>query len=175
MAVLEPFMSIQKMLEGQKYVNISLIPYLVFKVRNHLENSITEFSAAGQNSSILELLKKMRFDFRERWGIGTPGSVFSEHEQEGYRRHRKGLPLLTMQAALLDPRTKSGVGLGDPQTDQEQVVFYYYYYYYYFIERTLDELRRSVIYIYIYILCFLPSAFFFRIYTFYVLDLGKYN
>ncbi len=163
------------MLEGQKYVNISLIPYLVFKVRNHLENSITEFSAAGQNSSILELLKKMRFDFQERWGIGTPGSVFNEHKQEGYRRRRKGLPLLTMQAALLDPRTKSGVGLGDPQTDQEQVVFYYYYYYYYFIERTLDELRRSVIYIYIYIM-FPPQRFFFsRIYTFYVLDLGKYN
>lgn len=73
------------MLEGQKYVNISLIPYLVFKVRNHLQNSIAEYSAAGQNLSILELLKKMRVDFQERWGMGNPGSVFSEHEQEGYR------------------------------------------------------------------------------------------
>ena len=116
------------MLEGQKYVNISLIPYLVFKVRNHLQNSITEYSAAGQNLSILELLKKMRVDFQERWGMGNPGSVFSEHEQEGNRRRRKGLPLLTMQAALLDPRTKSGVGIGDPLTDQEKVVFFLFYF-----------------------------------------------
>ena len=127
------------MLEGQKYVNISLIPYLVFKVRNHLQNSITEYSAPGQNSSILELLKKMRVDFQEHWGMGNPESVFSEHEQEGNRRRRKGLPLLTMQAALLDPRTKSGLVLVIHYvvTDREKVVFFLFYF---FIERALDEL-----------------------------------
>ena len=119
-AVLEPFMLIQKVLEGQKYVNISLIPYLVYKVRSHLDTSIATYSAVGQNSSILELLKKMRVDFIERWGSGLPGTVFCEHREEGYRRRRKGLPLLTMQAAALDPRTKAGVGLGDAH-DQEEV------------------------------------------------------
>ena len=66
-AVLEPFMKIQKMLEGQKYVNISLIPYLVFKVRKHLEVSIASYSALGENTSILALLKKMQVDFNFRW------------------------------------------------------------------------------------------------------------
>ena len=66
-AVLEPFMHIQKMIEGQKYVNISLIPYLVFKVRKHLVTSIASYSAAGQSPSILALLKKMLVDFNDRW------------------------------------------------------------------------------------------------------------
>ena len=83
--VLEPFMLIQKVLEGQKYVNISLIPYLVSKVRNHLDASIVAFSAPGANQSILELLKKMQLDFIDRWGSGLPGTVFLEHKNVGHR------------------------------------------------------------------------------------------
>ena len=95
----------------------------MFKVRNHLLASSDSYSAGdGQNSSILELFKKMHDDVESRWGSGALGTVFSEHQQEGKNRRRKGLPLLTMQAALLDPRTKAEVGLGGPN-DKEQVVF----------------------------------------------------
>jgi hypothetical protein len=36
---------------------------------------------------------------------------------EGPRRRPKGIPLLTLMASLLDPRTKGGVGI--PAADQE--------------------------------------------------------
>ncbi len=36
-AGLEPFMFAQKLLEGETYVAISLIPYLIFKIRKGLQ------------------------------------------------------------------------------------------------------------------------------------------
>ena len=125
-AVLQPFMTIQKMIEGQKYVNISLIPYLVCKVRDHLDANILTYSADVIFAPVVELLTKMQVDFNIRWGSGITGTVFREHQGEGLRRRRIGLPLLTMQAALLDPRTKAGVGLGGPQ-DEDKVVFVQFY------------------------------------------------
>ena len=117
--VLEPFMLIQKILEGQKYVNVSLIPYLLHKVRAHLDKSIAE---PGMIPAVKVLLEAMRTDLDIRWGTGLPGTVFDEHKVLGNRRRRKGIPLLTMQAAALDPRTKGMVGLGDA-TDQDKVRF----------------------------------------------------
>ena len=118
--VLEPFMLIQKVLEGQKYVNVSLIPYLLYKVRAHLDKSIAE---PGVLPSIQVLLEAIRTDLETRWGTGLPGSVFDEHKTLGFRRRRKGIPLLTMQAAALDPRTKGMVGLGGA-ADQDKVFFF---------------------------------------------------
>jgi uncharacterized protein YqjF (DUF2071 family) len=39
-AVLEPFMVVQKLLEGETYVTVSLIPYLIFKIRKGLQSVI---------------------------------------------------------------------------------------------------------------------------------------
>ena len=118
--VLEPFMHIQKVLEGQKYVNISLIPFLLSKARTYLDTTIAKYYAPDASQSILELLQKMRRDFIDRWGSGEPNTVFSEHKNFGKRQRRVGLPLLTMQAAALDPRTKAGLGLGSSQ-DQDEI------------------------------------------------------
>ena len=119
--VLEPFMVIQKVLEGQKYVTVSLIPFLLHKVRVHLDTSIDN---PNMLPAITGLLQKMRADFETRWGTGMPGSVFDEHKTLGHRRRRKGIPLLTMQAAALDPRTKGMKGLGGV-ADQEKVFFFF--------------------------------------------------
>ncbi len=118
-ALLRPFMIIQKFLEGQKYVTVSLIPYLIHKIRVHLETSII---APNIVPEVEELLQSMLNDFNIRWGSGLPGSVFDEHKTLGPKRRRKGLPLLTMQAAALDPRTKGMVGIPRGY-DQEEVLY----------------------------------------------------
>ena len=108
--VLAPFMNIQKMMEGQKYTTVSLIPYLVFKVRKHLILSMDDLQTLPEVKNLIEL---MLIDLSKRWGSGLAGTVFNEHKTLGDRRRRKGFPELTMQAAALDPRTKSLIGLGD--------------------------------------------------------------
>jgi hypothetical protein len=51
-AVLEPFMFAQKLLEGETYVTISLIPYLIFKIRQGLQ---LVFDAPDNRTSVLKL------------------------------------------------------------------------------------------------------------------------
>lgn len=106
-ALLEPFMIVQKVLEGQKYPTASLVPYLIKRVRDALKK------VANHNRlpSIRELATRMMDDpvngFNTYWGTGESGTVFDEHLTLGGRNRRKGCPFPTLIAAALDPRMNS--------------------------------------------------------------------
>lgn len=121
------FRRVQQSLEGEKYVTISLIPNYVHGLRLHLggyANSLVN------HSHIRALAKHLLQDFNERyvhsslvnififairyslnlfirWGNGTDGTVFAEHQTKGTNNRVKGLSLACMWGSLLDPRTKN--------------------------------------------------------------------
>jgi hypothetical protein len=111
---LEPFMIAQRLLEGQSYATISLVPFLVFKVRKGLEALV---NCPTSSPHVLSIATKMVQKLEEIFGDGAEGTVAVETLPEGPRRRPKGIPLLTLMASLLDPRTKGGVGI--PAADQE--------------------------------------------------------
>ena len=104
--VLKPFMIAQKVLEGQKYVTNSLLPYIIHTVREEIKESIA--SSEGQSTSdfMEKLLSHRTKGFNTYWGSGAPGTVFLENETLGYISRQKGLPKKTLMASFLDPRTK---------------------------------------------------------------------
>jgi hypothetical protein len=105
--LLEPFMVVQQMMEGEKYVTISLVPYLVWKVRDHLQRIDTADEGEDISEHVRTVTKKMLEDFNARWGTGVEGTVFNDHLTQGNDRNRvKGLTKLQMFAAFLDPRMK---------------------------------------------------------------------
>lgn len=106
--VLEPFMCAQRLLEGESYVTISMIPFIIWKVRKGLADAVVGVSSSPH---VIELATVMNNKFRELWGSGDPGTVATEHLTEGPRRRPKGIPKLALVASsLLDPRFKFGPG-----------------------------------------------------------------
>jgi hypothetical protein len=67
MYVLKPLQSAQTALEGDKYVSISLVPYIIHQLRIELELCLGAANADTQGDLIL-LLNKMIDDFKSRWG-----------------------------------------------------------------------------------------------------------
>lgn len=106
--ILEPFMKAQKLLEGEKFVTISLVPPIIGKIRSNLMEA-TEND--GHTPHVKTIARKMLLDFNTRWGQGMPGTVFNEHLIRGDRGVRKGLPTSTLVAFALDPRFKHMPGL----------------------------------------------------------------
>ena len=106
-ALLEPFMIVQKVLEGQKYPTASLVPYLIKKVRDALKKVVNH----NRLPAIRDLASRMTDDpvngFNTYWGTGESGTVFDEHLTLGGRNRRKGCPFPTLIATALDPRLKS--------------------------------------------------------------------
>jgi hypothetical protein len=80
---LKPFMIAQRLLEGQSYATISLIPFLVFKVRKGL----TELANSPTSSRhVLAISTKMLDKLEEIFGSGAEGTVAAVHLPEGPRR-----------------------------------------------------------------------------------------
>ena len=114
--LLKPFMLAQKLLEGEKYVTISLVPPIVDKIRSNLDSAAFN----PENSlHIRNLSKTMLDDFNTRWGSGEAGTKFSESETEGNNRRRKGIPKVTLLAFALDPRFKHLPGMDN--VDKEKI------------------------------------------------------
>jgi hypothetical protein len=107
--ILKPFMLAQRLLEGEKYVTISLVPTIIFHIRQQL-------IAASVNEDFSQhirfITKSLLVSFNAQWGDGSDGTVFSQEQQEGHGRRHKLLPVLTLAAARIDPRTKDSVGFG---------------------------------------------------------------
>ena len=129
---LEPFMQIQKYLEGVKYVTIGYIPALVFGMRTSIKTLIDEFQPVEIEEITTEeigfekiraklhhVANEMNEKFEARWGQGNEGTVFDEHKSYGPNKIRKGLPLVAMLGAVLDPRTKYLIGI--PKSEHEFV------------------------------------------------------
>jgi hypothetical protein len=108
--VLEPFMSAQKLLEGENYITVAFIPILICTIRNGLQAVLDDPNTSDQ---IRTLVTAMMTAFWKHWGRGEDGTVTTEHHTTGEKRRPKGIPLLALMASLLDPRFKTGPGLSD--------------------------------------------------------------
>lgn len=98
--LLQPFMLAQKLLEGEKYVTLSLVPPIINKIRSGLLQSTVN---AEYSEFIKAKARDMLADFNLRWGSGEPGTVYDEWLTEGPNRRRKGLSTTTLLAFALDP------------------------------------------------------------------------
>jgi hypothetical protein len=108
--LLKPFMIAQRLLEGQSYVTISLVPYMINKTRKALVEAAERPTASHYIHSIAA---EMLLIFNKHFGDGEAGSVATENLLPGDCRHPKGIHMLALMASFLDPRTKGGFGLSD--------------------------------------------------------------
>ena len=100
--VLTPFKQAQKALEGEKYVNLSLLPLAI----NNLRTSLLSCQASADpdlEQNLLQLIDKMRIDFTSRWGDRCQ---YSRTVVRGQRNRQIGVPTYAFWATALDPRTK---------------------------------------------------------------------
>jgi hAT family C-terminal dimerisation region len=93
--VLRPFMQVQKALEGDKHVSLSLVPYLFSTLRANLQ------AVATPESAVKQIATQMLTEFNQLFG-----SVEVET-----------LPVKRVLAAALDPRTKALIGIRPVQHD----------------------------------------------------------
>lgn len=112
--LLEPFMIAQKFLEGERYVTLSFVPYIINSMRTSMAKLIDDENSSLHLKTISE---KMLNAFNGHFGVGSDGTVFAESETEGVRRRPKGIPKLALVATLLDPRTKLGLGIPAEDVD----------------------------------------------------------
>ena len=127
----------QRLLEGEAYATISLVSYLIFKVRKNLE---TLRDSVASSLHVLSIATRMTDTLDEIFGSGSEGAVASDTLPEGPRRRPRGNPILTLMASLLDPRMKGRVGI--PEIDKE-FVFGKIKEYMIAISRELDERIRE--------------------------------
>jgi hypothetical protein len=118
-SLLKPFMVAQRLLEGETYVTISLIPYMLYRIRSGLLNALTDPLSSDQVKSVATLMIEK---FNTEFGTGIEGTVARDHLMEGNRRRSYGIPKLVLIAVVLDPRTKSFVGI--PKADQDVIMQY---------------------------------------------------
>jgi hypothetical protein len=109
-SLLEPFMCAQRLLEGECYVTISMIAYMIWKIRRGL---LLAIESPQSSVHVSQLARKMNNRFEEQWGCGDPGTVAFEYLTEGPRRRPKGIPKLALVSTLLDPRFKFGPGFSE--------------------------------------------------------------
>ncbi len=98
-ALLKPFMVAQKLLEGESYVTVSLIPYMLYKIRSGLLAVTADPMSSLQVRSVSTLLVK----FNEEFGTCEQNTVATDYLAEGSRWHLMGLPKIVMIAMYLDP------------------------------------------------------------------------
>ncbi len=115
--LLKPFMIAQRLLEGQAYVTISLVPYMIYKARKGL---VQAAASPASSEYVRSIATEMLQIFREHFGDGEDGTVATENLVPGRRRRPKGINMLALVASFLDPRMKGGVGI----SQADKVVIY---------------------------------------------------
>jgi hypothetical protein len=101
--VLMPFKVVQEALEGQNYVNLSLLPIIIKKLRDSLHTNQGAIDDAEQPQFYF-MLSEMVDDFETRWGDETKYTGFTLRADRG---RITGIPKLAFRASMLDPRTKN--------------------------------------------------------------------
>ena len=113
-SLLKPFMILQKTLEGHAYVTISLVPYMIYKMRKGLVDAID----SEDSSEYVKTISSNMLDvFNNHFGSGAAGTVAFENAVEGPRRRPKGISTVALMASFLDPRMKGGVGISPADQD----------------------------------------------------------
>ena len=107
---LEPFKKVMKMLEGEKYVTISLVPSLVCFLRKSIKEAIRQnnvrLSQRTRTRNYVEwLIKNINSDFEERWGKDNERQ-FSSTVVRGKMNRQIGIHPVIAVASALDPRYK---------------------------------------------------------------------
>lgn len=100
--VLKPLQAAQKSLEGERYVNISLLPVMIHHLRLQLALCLGAVDQETQQD-LYQLLSSMVADFNERWGDST---TYSREVVRAARGRQVGIPTYAFWATALDPRTK---------------------------------------------------------------------
>jgi hypothetical protein len=131
-------MMAQRLLEGQAYVIMSLVPYMVYKIRKALLQSI---ESPNSSMYIRSFATEMMQVFNKNFGQGQDGTAATENLDLGDQGHPKGINILALMASLLDPRMKGGVGASEQDKDLM----------YESIGPTIVGIATEDIYIYIYI------------------------
>ena len=75
-ALLKPFMITQKLLEGQAYVTISLVPYMVYKTRKGLVEAMNSLTSSLY---IQNIASEMLQVFNSHFGQGFAGTIATEN------------------------------------------------------------------------------------------------
>ena len=101
----------QKCLEGEYYVTLSLMPYMISKIRDDLSAIVYD---EDEDPTIVSLARRMLQEHNTHWGSGIPGTVWLEAGTIGPRNRPKGYPKAALFAAALDPRTKNLAGIPEP-------------------------------------------------------------
>ena len=117
---LKPFQHAQRVLEGEKYVTISLVPFMILEVRDSLKNMATH-----ADEQIRNVGKTLYDDFIERWGNGNDGTEIEINGDRSFRNRQVGLPKSTIIASLLDPRLKHVASFGPVDTDRAWALLKY--------------------------------------------------
>jgi hypothetical protein len=102
LSLLTPFKEAQLALEGETYVNLSLLPLVIY----HLDQKLQVYEGAADplvQGALLDLMSRMIVDFKNRWGDRV---TYSSHCVRGDRRRQVGVPTYAFWAMVLDPRTK---------------------------------------------------------------------
>ena len=123
--VLHPFMELQKLFEGDKYVTVSLVPLMVTLMRQWIDRLIDgemnwkhRVEDEGTKLRIEQMCVSMKEYFEKRWGRGADGTVYKNVQERGERRIRVGIHRKALMAAALDPRLRSPGSVGGiPESD----------------------------------------------------------
>ena len=99
--LLKPLLIAQKLLEGQTYVTISLVPYIIYKIRKGLQEAIDSRTSTEYIRSIAAEMIQI---FNTHFGQGDAGVVATENLETGKRKQPKGINILALMASLLDER-----------------------------------------------------------------------
>lgn len=110
--LLEPFMHIQQLLEGQKYVTVSFVPFLLSVARHGLVLKSENARSEVVKNLARDMLTHKVKGFNTYWGTGDKDTLFDENEVAGRGNRQKGFPKTMLLAAALDPRCKSLKYLG---------------------------------------------------------------
>jgi hypothetical protein len=100
----------QSLLEGEAYVTISLVPYMVYKIWKGLQQAM---ETPTSSCYIKNIAAEMKLIFNTHFGEGGAGTVATENLQPGFRRCPKGINKLALMASFLDLRMKDGVGVSE--------------------------------------------------------------
>lgn len=100
--LLKPTAEAQRLLEGEKYPTISLVPYFLYSIRRQYEEMAVDYT---RSAPILNLCSVLLKDFEKRY-LPRSSLVFSTDIRRAGGRY-EGIPSDTIIASALDPRTKN--------------------------------------------------------------------
>jgi hypothetical protein len=104
---LKSFMLAQSLLEGDAYVTICLIPYVIYKVRKNLE---TLQHSRTSSAHVLSVITKMCQKLEEIFGTGAECTAANDNLEEGPRQRPKGIPILVLMVSFVIPGEREGLG-----------------------------------------------------------------